>query len=703
MLLLLLGLLGLLWGGTALLLRQTRAAAVEAALATAEAEAATAAETVLRAFEAVESLHDLVQMRQAMLRGGDAAGATAVEAHLAGIAERQRFGVVRVGVIGPDGMLRWSTGPAGAQGAVAEGPPPDWPSIRARADSGAPGLAISRPTRLTAGGDWSLQAARPLRSAEGRFDGLAVVTLDPVALSAQLQAHLQEDEEEQGRVVVVRHTEDGAIVLRGRSAADALSRRANPYHAVLAAARDAPVGSLAYVSRRTGRPRLVGYRVLPGLPLLASVVLDEERELAGWRDQRLAILAGAAALSLLLVTLLTLQQAWRRSRLAQQRQARQRILAAETLARQRAEILAVIAHEIRTPLTGLLGFGEMLAEADIPAEQRGHAALVVETGRMLLAVVNDTLDLARIEAGRISIEAQPFEPATLLRQCLALSEAPAAAKGLRLLLDLDPALPPWLSGDVTRIRQVLGNLLSNAVKFTERGGVTLRARVQDAPRPGLVGLRLEVQDTGIGIPIASQSRLFTLFEQAEGGRRFGGTGLGLAVSRRLMKAMGGRIGVRSEPGLGSIFWADLALPVAAAPAPAERGGAEPGPPLAILVVDDVAANRVLISAYLSAAGHAVTLASGGVEAVAIAERRRFDAIVMDVNMPGMDGLEATRRLRAGSGPNLRTPILALTAGATSDDRQRTQAAGMSLHLTKPVDRLMLLQVLRRLAVPVSPV
>ncbi|MFC7477094.1 ATP-binding protein [Dankookia sp. GCM10030260] len=682
--------LGLIWSATAVLLAQGRAAAVDAALTLAQAQSTTAAQTLLRSFEAVNSLHDLVRIRQALLRVDDIPGTAAIEALLTATAREGRFGVVQVAIIGRDGVQSWGSQPGAVGTNLA-----DRDHFRIHASGGELGLAVSRPLIGRTTGRWSVQVTRPLEAPDGGFDGVMVVSLDPITLSGELQAQLDGP----GRMVVVRRLQDGALVARGRDPAGNLGREPSPDHAVIAAARAAPAGRLTYASSRDRRRLLSGYQVPRGLPLVVTAVFEEERELAGWRQQRLAILAGAVALSLATLTLFGIWVARRRIRREQQRLARERIEAAEALARQRAEILAVMAHEIRTPLTGVLGFGELLAAAPLPPEQHRHAEVVVETGRVLLSVVNDILDMAKIEAGRVSIELQPFQLGEMLRQSLALSRALAGEKGLRITLEADAALPPWVAGDATRIRQVVGNLLSNAVKFTERGSVMLRARASGPAKAGMVRLRVEVEDTGIGIPPEAQARLFEMFAQTEGGRRFGGTGLGLAICRRLVEAMGGSIGVVSQPGRGSVFWFELPMQLAAAPERVEGSAVRDGPALDILVADDVATNRTLIRAYLVGAGHRVTLAEDGIEAVAAAQERRFDAILMDVNMPGLDGTEATRRLRLEQGPNARTPIIALTAGTSREERERVQQAGMTLHLAKPVSRVALLQALQRVAAP----
>lgn len=366
---------------------------------------------------------------------------------------------------------------------------------------------------------------------------------------------------------------------------------------------------------------------------------------------------------------------------------------ADRMAQNRAEVLAVMAHEVRTPLTGVLGFSELLVAADLPAEAHGHAAIVHETGSMLLAVLNDILDLAKIEAGKVSIERVPFHPRALAEQAIALAGAGAARKGLALRLTVEDTVPDRLLGDPLRIRQVLGNLLGNAVKFTERGGIDVRVLYRDGM------LEVSVADTGIGIPKAAMATIFTMFGQAESdtARRFGGTGLGLALCRRLVEAMEGEITVDSAEGRGSVFrFTARLLPAPAEDAPAAAEAPARGA-LHLLVVDDVGTNRQLLRIMLTGMGHSVTLAESGVEALDALNRERFDAVLMDVNMPEMDGLEATRRIRALPDDRARLPVLALTAGASRADAEQARAAGMTAHVPKPVSRTNLRAALEQCA------
>jgi PAS domain S-box-containing protein len=366
--------------------------------------------------------------------------------------------------------------------------------------------------------------------------------------------------------------------------------------------------------------------------------------------------------------------------------------AAETATRAKSQFLAMMSHEVRTPLNGIIGFAELLAEADLPRDRREQARLIRDAGQTLLVVINDILDFSKIEAGKVSLEATDFSLAHALRSCMTLSEAPARAKGLSLELIAAPGLPERVTGDPTRLRQVLTNLLSNAVKFTARGGVTVRV---GPAGPGPL-IRFAVSDTGIGIAPDKQSRLFEQFSQAEASttREYGGTGLGLAICRSLVTMMGGEIGLESRPGQGSTFWFTVALPPAARPAPepANEPGAAMAPPrqLRILVAEDVTVNQELARIMLEREGHQVEIAADGVLAVAAAQRGRYDLILMDMHMPNLDGLGATRAIRALPGAAGHVPIVAMTASAFAEEVAECRAAGMDGHVAKPIRRASLI-------------
>ncbi len=353
----------------------------------------------------------------------------------------------------------------------------------------------------------------------------------------------------------------------------------------------------------------------------------------------------------------------------------------------KSEFLANMSHEIRTPLTGIIGFAGLLEELPhLPTKAKTFANRIVTASQTLLSVVNDVLDFSKIEAGQIELDPQPFEPEACLRETVELVQAQARNRGLTLRVEVRGELPAMVLADSSRLRQVLLNLLSNAIKFTAQGNVTVGVSYL-AANGGC--LRIAVTDTGVGIPAAQTDRLFQRFSQVDGSisRQYGGTGLGLAICRGLAESMGGAIGVESKEGRGSTFWFTVAAPVAelAAPAIIEAAEAWHSAPARILVVDDVAVNRELVSAMLGSFGHSLTEAGGGAEAVELALHTPFDLILMDLQMPGMDGLAATRAIRAGSEANGSTPIVALSANVLPTHLDACREAGMDDHIGKPID------------------
>ena len=359
---------------------------------------------------------------------------------------------------------------------------------------------------------------------------------------------------------------------------------------------------------------------------------------------------------------------------------------AEAAAAAKSAFLANMSHELRTPLTSIIGFSRLMGERqDLPGEARRHTQRISDASEALLAIINDVLDFSKLEAGQVALEMQPLSVRRLVDETTGLIAIQAAAKGLELRAELDPMAPELVFGDVARIRQVLLNLLSNAVKFTESGSVTVRTAWKRTRRGGR--LKLSVTDTGAGIARDNVGRLFERFSQAEVSinRTHGGTGLGLAISKGIIELMGGRIGVETKPGRGSTFWFELPLREAAAAASAPEAQAQiECPALRILVVDDTAVNRELVRLMLEPLGLQIEEASGGAEGVKAAMTKPFDLILMDVRMPGVDGLEATRVIRATSELNSRTPILALTADIHPENAAACRAAGMDDMLAKPI-------------------
>lgn len=389
--------------------------------------------------------------------------------------------------------------------------------------------------------------------------------------------------------------------------------------------------------------------------------------------------------------------------------------AAETANRAKSAFLANMSHEIRTPMNAVIGLTELLHDDSTDALQRERLRRVGDAAQHLLGLINDVLDLSRIEAGKLSLDTVAFDLRALVSRVCGMVESAAREKGLVLRQQIDPGLPPRLLGDERRLGQVLLNFLGNAVKFTADGEVGL----QVIPVPGAPGravddpvwLRFEVWDTGIGLTPEQQSRIFEAFEQADVSttRQYGGTGLGLTISRELAQLMGGQTGVRSAPGQGSRFWLDVPLQVLddapSAPLVDATDGRRTLPRWAgvgpVLVVEDNPVNQEVIRALLARHGLGCELAADGAAAVARAAEADYPLIFMDMHMPVMDGLEATRRIRRLP-RHLATPIIAMTANVYEDDRQGCLTAGMNAHLPKPVDPQALAQLLLSWLGPPAP-
>jgi signal transduction histidine kinase/FixJ family two-component response regulator len=545
------------------------------------------------------------------------------------------------------------------------------------------GLFISRPVFGRASGKWSIQLSRRISAPDGSFAGIMVASLDPFYFS-----HTFDDLDVGRHGIVAMFGRDG--ILRARSALDDKNIGRDLSDTVLyRAALAAPSGFLRDTSPIDGVRRLLSFRGVAGYPLIVVAGFDETEFLAGSLGVRRLYfgVAGAATAMLLIMALLVTWQA----RVQDQARA-----VAEHANRMKSEFLATMSHEIRTPMNGVLGMLALLEGGDIAADARQQAVTARRSAEGLLVLLDDILDFSKLEAGKTIINAETFAPARIADAVVELLRPKAEQKGLAISVHMGPSVPDAVVTDPTRLRQILFNLLGNAIKFTMTGLVSVRAQRGAELPDGRFLLEFEVEDSGIGIPPEVVPTLFHHFTQADSSitRTYGGTGLGLAISKRLCGLLGGSISVSSTPGKGSVFRFSVAVGLGDAAAlrceeAADAAGvvASGVPPLRILVVDDNAVNQQVVCGLLQRAGHSVATADSGLAAIAAvraAEPDRFDVVLMDVQMPEMDGLTATQEIRALPPPFDAVSVIALTAHASNSSRTECLAAGMNGFVSKPV-------------------
>ena len=670
-------LLAALWLSTYALLARAREAELQAANARMEGRAAVFSAYVRSVFAHLDAV--LVDLRDHVGTDGKLA-ASAVARHLKDLAGYSK----QISVIGADGRLQYST--PGSQSVDLS----DREQFVFHRDAGdSDQLYITRPMKGRISGEWAILVTRALRGPNG-FNGVLQVSVSPELFDAF------------AKELVSRKDDLFALVRSSGELMSTYPDNGTELGTVVKGSpileTDAPVFGTFLRQGLDGVRRFFAYSALPDYGLIAVTGRSESGVLKTFEIRQKRIYIAAIFITALLLAMLgALWFALKRNDQIQL-QLEQAARKAEAANEEKSRFLATMSHELRTPLNGVVGLSQLLLETPLDAKQQEFTVGIARSGQAVVALINDILDLSKIEAGRFELDPQPYRIGECIDGIRDMFGNRAIQKGIALRVAAHASADGTFLGDQHRIRQVLINLVGNALKFTDQGEVALEVWSEGDE------LIFEVTDTGVGIPADARERIFERFTQVDmsNARRHAGTGLGLAICRQLVEAMSGSIVCEGRSvGPGTIFRVRLpAIKVespAAAAQPAALAPQSPNPGLSqgpeasqrgarpcLLVVEDNPVNQKVVLLMLERLGYQTELASDGGSALVAAQRRAYAAILMDVRMPGMDGMEVTRRLRSGAGLNARTPVIAVTANALQEERAECLASGMNDFLSKPL-------------------